>query len=369
MTVRPKCTLKLSNGMEFEGELIGAPNEVAGELVFTTGMVGYSEALTDPSYYGQILLFTYPLIGNYGIPPLHKDISIEMSHGFESDRVHAKAVIVGIDSAEAFHWSSRQTLDAWLKEQNVPGIAGIDTRQLVHIIREEKTVFGRIMPQGVATSGKASSLISKAEKFFDPAAQEILREVSCKKSFRLGRGNKRIGVVDTGVKWNILRQLIHHGAEIEVLPWDADLSKSDVSAWLLSNGPGDPQKTGDLKNRIAGLLTGHCPILGICLGHQLLALAAGATTSKMSYGHRSHNQPVQLVGTRKGFITSQNHGFMVDQASLPKDWEPWFVNANDQTIEGIRHKSKPFKSVQFHPEAASGPRDTGWIIEQFVKEL
>ncbi len=365
MTFRPKCTLKLSNGMEFVGELIGAPLEAAGELVFTTGMVGYSEALTDPSYFGQILLFTYPLIGNYGIPPLHRDISIEMSQGFESDRVHAKAVIVGIDSAEAFHWSSRQTLDAWLKEQNVPGIAGIDTRHLVHVIREEKMVFGRLIPDSKNTSESATT----ASKFFDPSAQEILHEVSCKKSFRLGKGKKRIGVVDTGVKWNILRQLIHHGAEIEVLPWDSDLSKVDVSAWLLSNGPGDPQKTGDLKNRIAGLLKGDRPILGICLGHQLLALAAGATTSRMSYGHRSHNQPVQLVGTRKGFITSQNHGFMVDEKSLPKDWEAWFVNANDQTVEGIRHKSKPFKSVQFHPEAASGPRDTGWIIEQFVKEL
>ena len=371
MTSRAKCTLKLSNGMEFVGELIGAPLEASGELVFTTGMVGYSEALTDPSYFGQILLFTYPLIGNYGIPPLPEQMTIESSRGFESDRVHASAVIVAVDSAEAFHWSSRKSLDEWLKEQNVPGITGIDPRHLVHIIREEKGIFGRVIPD--ASKGERS-FQSKFPSdnpavFFDPSAHEVVRAVSCERPYRIGKGSKRVAVVDTGVKWNILRQLVQNGAEVEILPWDSDLKSVDASGWLLSNGPGDPLKTGDLKTRIEGLLKGEKPILGICLGHQLLALAAGATTSRMPYGHRSHNQPVQLVGTRKGFITSQNHGYMVDPGSLPADWEPWFVNANDQTIEGIRHKTKPFKSVQFHPEAAGGPRDTGWIIEQFVKEL
>ena len=371
MTSRSKCTLKLSNGMEFSGELIGAPLEASGELVFTTGMVGYSEALTDPSYFGQILLFTYPLIGNYGIPPLSHALKLETSQGFESERVHAAAVIVSADSADAFHWSSRQTLDEWLKEQKVPGIVGVDTRQLVHLIREEKKLYGRILPEGASGERVLIGKLPSAEPavFFDPSAHEVVRAVSCEKPYRVGRGSKRIALVDTGVKWNILRQLVTHGAEVEVLPWDYDLSKVDCSGWLLSNGPGDPMKTGDLRQRVAQLLTGDRPILGICLGHQLLALAAGATTSRMPYGHRSHNQPVQLVGTRKGFITSQNHGFMVDEGSLPSDWQPWFFNANDQTIEGIRHTVKPFRSVQFHPEAAGGPRDTGWIIEQFVGEL
>jgi carbamoyl-phosphate synthase small subunit len=371
MTSRSKCILKLSNGREFTGELIGAPVSSSGELVFTTGMVGYSEALTDPSYFGQILLFTYPLIGNYGIPPLPTFLTMESSRGFESDRVHASAVIVAVDSEDAFHWTSRQTLDAWLKQQNVPGIVGLDTRQLVHMIREEKKLYGAVVPEG-ATGVRSFMDVMPSESpavFFDPSAQEVVQAVSCKEPYVIGRGTKRVVVVDTGVKWNILRQLVQSGAEVQVVPWDYDLSKVDAAGYLLSNGPGDPEKTGNLRDRIKQLFETKRPILGICLGHQLLALAAGATTSRMPYGHRSHNQPVQLVGTRKGYITSQNHGFMVDHGSLSNEWEPWFINANDQTIEGIRHRTLPYRSVQFHPEAAGGPRDTGWIIEQFVKEL
>ncbi len=368
-----KCTLKLSNGLEFSGQLIGAPLESSGELVFTTGMVGYSEALTDPSYFGQILLFTYPLIGNYGVPHLPKDLQIENSSGFESNRVHASAVIVAVDSPEAFHWTSHHTLDVWLKQQGVPGITGVDPRHLVHLIREHKGLSGRVIPEkseGIRSliSGEANPSNSSTV-FFDPSKQEVISAVSCSKPQIIGKGNKRIAVVDCGVKWNILRQLVQQGVEVELVPWNWDFKKIDCSGWLLSNGPGDPQKTGDLKNRIAGLVQSDRPILGICLGHQLLALSVGANTTRMPFGHRSHNQPVQLVGTRRGFITSQNHGYVVEENSLPPDWEAWFINANDQSIEGIKHKTKPMRSVQFHPEAASGPRDTSWIIEQFVKEV
>lgn len=369
---RQKCFLDLSDGSRFDGELIGAPFKASGELVFTTGMVGYSEAMTDPSYFGQILVFTYPLIGNYGIPSLPKELTWPIPRGFESGKVNTAAVILTIDSEEAFHWNSFQTLDSWLKEQGVPAIVGLDTRHLVHLVRQTPNLLGQVnpeAPEGVRSYGDFSTVVNNNGGFFDPGAHEIIREVSSRERKVIGKGKKRIGLVDAGVKWNIIRQLVQNGCEVELLPWDTDLSKVDVSGWLLSNGPGDPKKTGDLCKRVAGLLDETRPILGICLGHQILALAAGAETKRMAYGHRSHNQPVYLVGTRKGFITSQNHGYVVDEETLPDEWEPWFRNANDQTNEGIRHKTKSFRSVQFHPEAAGGPRDTAWILEQFVAEV
>jgi len=368
---RQKCTLMLSDGHSFSGELIGAPVRSSGQMVFTTGMVGYSEAMTDPSYFGQILVFTYPLIGNYGVPCLPTAADDSMPRGFESDQVHAAAVIVALDSQEAFHWNSFQSLDSWLGQQGVPGIVGLDTRHLVHLIRQTPNLLGQVVPNdavGVRSVGPRLTPVVQ-NGYFDPGAHEIMHMVSTQQRRLLGKGKKRIGLVDCGVKWNIVRQLIALGCEVELLPWNTDLKTVDCNGWLFSNGPGDPTRTGNLRHQLAELLTGERPILGICLGHQILALAAGATTSRMQYGHRSHNQPVYQVGTRRGAITSQNHGYVVDDASLPSGWEAWFRNANDQTIEGIRHKTKPFRSVQFHPEAAGGPRDTGWILDQFVTEV
>jgi len=368
--MRQRCTLLLSNGEAFEGDLIGAPFESSGEMVFTTGMVGYSEAITDPSYFGQILVFAYPLIGNYGIPPFPKQMTFPLPSGWESDRVHASAVIVSSDSPETFHWNSYESLDQWLKGQGVPGIVGIDTRHLVHSIRKSKNLLGRVIPskpEGFRDLAKPS--LSSAEQYLDPSTLNVLPFVSRQHPLKVGKGPVRIGLVDCGVKWNIIRQLLKYDCEVHVLPWDTDLSEIQCHGWLFSNGPGDPKMTGDLKSRIERLLLKNQPILGICLGHQMLSLAAGASTYRMPYGHRSHNQPVYLVGSRKAFMTSQNHGFVVDDSTLPNDWEPWFRNANDQTIEGIKHKSKPFRSVQFHPESAGGPRDTGWIIEEFVAEV
>jgi carbamoyl-phosphate synthase small subunit len=370
---RQNCCLTLSDGSEFNGKLIGAPISASGEMVFTTGMVGYSEALTDPSYFGQILIFSYPLIGNYGIPVLPKGLSLPLPRGFESDRVNAAAVIITIDSPEAYHWNSFQSLDHWLKEQNVPGIIGLDTRHLVHLVRQNPNLRGMVKPEnpsGYRDLGVSLSPHAK-DQFFDPGEHEILGEVSVRERTLIGagEGKPRIGLIDCGVKWNIMRQLLEQNCELMLIPYDDDLKGVECDGWLLSNGPGDPTKTGDLTERITALFSGDRPILGICLGHQILSLAAGAKTRRMDYGHRSHNQPVYKVGTRNGFITSQNHGYVVLEDSIPQDWEAWFKNANDQTIEGIRHKSKPFRSVQFHPEAAGGPRDTGWILNEFVQEV
>jgi carbamoyl-phosphate synthase small subunit len=369
--MRQKCSLVLSNGTRFEGELIGAPVTASGQLVFTTGMVGYSEALTDPSYFGQILIFSYPLIGNYGIPKLPDGLSLPIPSGFESNKVHASAVIVTVDSQEAFHWRSYHSLEQWLASQGVPGIVGLDTRHIVHMVRNSKNLLARVVPETPAGSRDMGASFKgiPQESFFDPGAQPILQEVAVSKSTRVSSGTPRIAIIDCGVKWNIIRQLVELNCGVELIPWNADLSKVECDGWLISNGPGDPQQTGNLTEQIRKLISGSKPVLGICLGHQLLALAAGLTTDRMNYGHRSHNQPVNLVGTRRGFITSQNHGYVVNDASLPRDWEVWFRNVNDQTIEGIRHKQKPFRSVQFHPEAAGGPRDTGWIIKEFVDEV
>ncbi len=366
-----KCTLVLSNGNRFSGELIGAPLRASGELVFNTGMVGYSEAITDPSYFGQILCFTYPLIGNYGIPTPPQDLSLPIPRGFESIKPQAGGVILTIDSPEAFHWNSYHSLDDWLKTQGVPGIIGLDTRHLVHLIRSTPNLLGRIEPEGETGYRDYGPELTPTNPsaFFDPGMNNIVSEVSCKERQRLGSGSTRVGLIDCGVKWNIIRQLLEHGCEVELLPWDSDFSTVDCSMWLISNGPGDPTRTGDLRNRVRDLLNSERPVLGICLGHQILSLAAGASTRRMPYGHRSHNQPVYEVGTRRGYITSQNHGYVVEDHSLPEDWEVWFRNVNDQTIEGIKHKTKPFKSIQFHPEASGGPRDTSWIFEQILSEV
>lgn len=365
------CSLVLSNGNRFSGELIGAPLRSSGELVFTTGMVGYSEAITDPSYFGQILCFTYPLIGNYGIPSREKVTSDFIPPGFESTKPHAAGIVLTIDSPEAFHWNSFHSLDAWLKEEGVPGIIGLDTRHLVHLIRSHPNLLGRIEPE--KDSGKRNLgeglTPDNPHSFFDPGMHHILDAVSTDKKRIIGKGKHRVGLIDCGVKWNIVRQLLDADCEVELIPWRADFSSYDCDLWLISNGPGDPTRSDDLVARIAGLLEDDRPILGICLGHQLLSLAAGATTKRMPYGHRSHNQPVYLVGTRQGFITSQNHGYVVQDHSLPEDWEVWFRNVNDDTIEGIRHKTKPFRSIQFHPEASGGPQDTAWIFKEILSEI
>ncbi len=353
-----KVFLSLSNGMKFEGTRIGAPLSSEGELVFTTGMVGYTQTLTDPSFFGQILVFTYPLLGNYGVPSDHSWDQLKFDPSFESSRIHAAGVIVSSSSEQAFHWQSTRTFDEWLKKKGVPGIVGLDTRQLAQLIRNTPSLMAKI----------SSHLEDRCDSEMC-SHLPVLPHVSIQGRQIFGKGKKRIGLVDCGVKWNIVRMLLSEGFEVEILPWNTHFKEVDCSGWLISNGPGDPKNTGDLIDRIRLLMEEDRPIFGICLGYQLMALASGARTEKLRFGHRGHNHSVQLVGSEKGYMTSQNHGYIVEEESLPKSWIPWFRHVNDGTLEGIRHESSPFFGVQFHPEASSGPQDTSWVMSEFYEKV
>lgn len=320
-------------------------------------MTGYPESLTDPSYSGQILVLTYPLIGNYGVPP------VEMENGlpkfFESDKIHITALIISDYSFEHSHWNAAKSLDEWLKENNVPAIYGVDTRQITKIIRERGVMLGKIVVGDDA----------QPTEFVDPNRENLVAKVSCSKVETYGDGDKKIVLVDCGCKYNIIRCLVNRGATVVRVPWDYDFSQMEYDGVMLSNGPGDPQMCGKTIDNIKKAIQIGKPIFGICLGNQLLSLAAGATTFKLKYGHRSHNQPALMVGSNSAVITSQNHGYAVDTTSLGADWEPYFINLNDGTSEGIRHKSKPFFSVQFHPEATSGPNDTEFLFDKFLENV
>lgn len=340
--------LTLEDGHVFEGFSFGYEGASAGEVVFNTGMVGYPESLTDPSYYGQILVLTYPLIGNYGVPEFKFG-----NDNFESDRIQVKGLIVADYSETYSHWDARQSLAEWLTTHKVPALSGIDTRYLTQILREKGTMLGKIE-------------FGEPIEFYDPNRQNIVAEVTCPEPQISGRGNRRIALIDCGCKRSIVTALERRNCEVLRLPWDADLSGYDFSGLLISNGPGDPQMCTATIEAARLALKNDIPTLGICLGNQILALAAGAKTYKLKYGHRSQNQPVVDRLSGRCFITSQNHGFAVDDRSLPEDWQVWFSNLNDRTNEGLIHRSGRFMSVQFHPEAAPGPLDTTFIFNRFL---
>ena len=355
-----KATLILDDGTRFEGLSFGYEKPVAGEVVFNTAMTGYPESLTDPSYAGQLMTLTYPLIGNYGVPPFTFG-SNGLPDFMESERIHAEALIVSDYSEECSHWNANETLAEWLKREHVPGITGIDTRELTKVLREHGVMMGRIVMEGMGDN--VESLPYSSVNYVD--------KVSCSEVIRYNEGaDKTIVLVDCGVKSNILRCLIKRGVEIIRVPWNYDYTSMPYDGIFISNGPGDPDMCGEAVDNLRRAMTlSDKPIFGICMGNQLLAKAGGAKTYKLKYGHRSHNQPVRMAGSNKCFITSQNHGFAVDDATLGSDWEPLFYNMNDGSNEGIRHKSKPWFSVQFHPEAASGPTDTEFLFDEFVKML
>ena len=323
-------------------------------MVFSTSMVGYPESLTDPSFEGQILCVSYPLVGNYGIPDMSTGPDGLALHA-ESERIHVRGLVIADYSENYSHWDAVKSLGDWLREQKVPGISGIDTRALTRIIREEGAMPGRIVVDGCPEAA--------------PSADHPVARVSCQEVLRYGKGRKRVVLVDCGVKHNILRCLVSRGVEVVRVPWNYDFTGMDYDGLFLSNGPGDPSVCTETIGHIRTALSQDRPVFGVCLGSQLMALAAGAKTFKLPYGHRSHNQPVRLVGTDRCFITSQNHGYAVDPATLPAGWEPLFVNLNDGTNEGIRHCEKPFFATQFHPEASGGPVDTEFLFDDFIAKL
>jgi len=347
--------LTLEDGTVYTGKSFGAAIPAAGEVVFNTAMTGYPESLTDPSYRGQILCLTYPLIGNYGAPGKEEADDILKYH--ESSSIHISALIVSDYSFEFSHWNASESLDEWLSKNKTPGVYGIDTRALTKRIREKGAMLGKIEPEDTFID------------FYDPNKVNLVAEVSISQKKVYGSGSNRIVLVDCGVKYNIIRNLLNRDTTIIRVPWDHDFHKEEFDGLFLSNGPGDPKMCQVTIVNIRKSLNGNKPVFGICLGNQLMALASGADTYKLKYGHRSHNQPVLQVGTDKAYITSQNHGFAVENKTLGRDWSPYFININDNTNEGMIHRRKPFFSTQFHPEASGGPTDTGFLFDIFIENI
>lgn len=349
------CKLVLEDGTIFHGYCFGSQTPASGEVVFNTGMVGYPESLTDPSYKGQILVFTYPLIGNYGVPGNEREDSLLKY--FESETIQVEGLIISDYSDRYSHWNAKKSLSTWMTEYDVPGIFNVDTRELTKKLRKKGTLLGKIIPE------------NKKILFHDPGKQNLASTVSIDKPILYKKGERTILLVDCGTKNSIIRAFLKRNFSVKRVPWDYDFLKEDVDGIVLSNGPGDPKKCKETIEHVKNMLSKNIPILGICLGSQILALAAGANTYKLKYGHRSQNQPCIEMGTNRCYITSQNHGYAVDADSLPQDWREWFVNGNDQTNEGITHISKPFFGAQFHPEASPGPDDTEFLFDMFVRAM
>jgi carbamoyl-phosphate synthase small subunit len=356
----------LEDGSLFDGIGFGYPSEIAGEVVFNTGMVGYTETLTDPSYRGQILCLTYPLIGNYGVPSFDVKDEYGLPKFFESERIQVKALLIHDLSDIASHWSCVKTLDQWMYEEKIPGIYGIDTRALTKKLRVQGVMMGAVVVSQKAVEADLKKALTRAKY----EGLNFMPEVSTSTPREYGdRGNECIAVLDTGVKYSIIRNILRTGYRVVQLPWDAtyeQIISHKPKGVVISNGPGDPKVCTSTIRTAARLIKTDTPTLGICLGNQILALASGADTYKLKFGHRGQNKPCVDKRNSQVYVTSQNHGYGIDPKGLSKSgFKVWFSNADDDTIEGIEHKTKPVIAVQFHPEASPGPYDCMFVFDRF----
>ncbi len=380
--------LELKDGSVLEGYSFGSEVPTAGELVFQTGMVGYPESITDPSYEGQILVITFPLVGNYGVPDreLKDDDVPELPKYFESSKIHIAGLVVAHYTEEYSHFLAKSSLGQWLKEQNIPAIYGVDTRALTKHLRESGSMLGRIGVQNdKASVEEAASENWKSHfdipEWDDPNVKNLVAKVSTPKPILYtpsaedaikGPDGKtlRILAVDVGMKFNQIRCFVRRGVELKVVPWDHDITSEEFDGLFISNGPGDPSVMDSTVEQLSKILASKkTPVFGICLGHQLLARASGASTIKLKFGNRGHNIPCTSTISGRCYITSQNHGYAVDTTTLASGWKELFVNANDGSNEGIYHTELPYFSVQFHPESTPGPRDTEFLFDVFIKSV
>lgn len=361
-----RATFMIRNGPVFSGKSFGARANTSGEAVFTTSLVGYPESLTDPSYRGQILVFTQPLIGNYGVPSMARD-EYGLLKYFESPNMQAAGVVVGDVAEQYSHWTAVESLGDWCAREGVPAISGVDTRAIVTFLRERGSSLARI------TIGEEYDA-DQDEAFVDPEQINLVRRVSTKAPFHVNspEGDLHVAVIDCGVKENILRSLVSRGASVTTFPHDYPIHRvaHHFDGIFISNGPGDPTHCQDTVYHLRKVMdTSQVPVMGICLGHQLLALAAGARTVKLKYGNRAHNIPALDLTTGRCHITSQNHGYAVDTSTLPNEWKEYFVNLNDSSNEGMIHKSRPIFSTQFHPEAKGGPQDSAYLFDSYLESV
>lgn len=350
-----QAQLILEDGTVFSGFSFGGATSSEGEVVFNTGMVGYPESLTDPSYRGQILVYTYPLIGNYGVS----------AGPFESDVVQVRGIIVANYQANYSHWQATQSLGDWLASYSIPAITGIDTRALTKKLREHGVMLGKIV------IGKNLINKTRTQTIKDPNTTHLVKEVSISAPRVYGKGRKKIILIDCGVKQAIIENFVQRGIQVKRVPWDYDFTSElkDYHGLFISNGPGDPKQCKATIAHVKAAMRASMPQFGICLGSQIQGLAAGANTYKLKYGHRGQNQPCVIEGTNKALLTSQNHGYAVRESTLPRQWRVLYRNLNDHSVEGITHISKPFFSAQFHPEATPGPEDANYLFDEFITQL